>query len=646
MTKTHFILSTAGHVDHGKTALIKALTNIECDTHKEEKERGITINLGFAHIDLAEDKSIGIIDVPGHKDFVNTMVAGANSTDIALLVVAADSGVMPQTEEHLNIMQMLNVKNGFVAITRTDLADKELTEIVEEEIKSLVEGTFLENCPIVKTSAKTGEGISDIKDTIEKLLLKTPERSCNDIFRLYIDRIFTVKGFGTVINGSALDGKLKISDDIYLLPKNAKLRIRRMERFGKEVETVYPGDRTSINVSGLNKSEFESGMLLSKRKLKSSTRIDAVIKFFDHKRNFGIWSDMLFLLGTYQEQIKVHLLNRKQIASGQKAFVQIHLKKPCVAKYGDRFILRSTSNDITLGGGAILNIDPLHHRRRNEEVINNLTLINKYGLEGMIYQILNRHRIALSYEQIGKLTNTSKHKVENILKQKKLDKIITAVFHDKNFAISKKIVEKIKKRILDLLNDFHKRNPISLRGLTMKELTGVLDEDIKKNKEETIRLIISRLLTKNRIRKIDNSFISADHEIELSQQEKKELQMINDYIKNLGYETFDEDEFYAKTGFDFPHVQLNNFLNRLMEEGYIISIQGNIMHMDNVEKGKKAMVNYLLNNEDGIEISTFRDLINSSRRIALLICSYCDDKKITVRRGDKRFLTEKCKNKY
>lgn len=645
MTKTHFILTTAGHVDHGKTALIRALTDIECDTHKEERERGITINLGFAHIDLEEDKSIGIIDVPGHKDFVNTMVAGANSTDIALLVVAADSGVMPQTEEHLKIMKMMNVEKGFVVITRIDLADGELIKIVEEEIKSLVNGTFLDNCSIVKTSAKTGQGIAQVKKTIEYLLKKISERESDGIFRLYIDRIFTVKGFGTVVNGSTQDGKLCKTDDVYLLPGGENLRIRRMERFGHEVETVYPGDRTSINISGLDKDQFESGMLLSKKKLKTSNKIDAQIEFFDHNRNFGIWADMLFLLGTYQEQVRVHLLDKDYISSGQKAFVQIHLQTPCVAKYGDKFILRSTSNDVTLGGGKILNIDPLHHKKRTPKVISQLNLISDKGLAGLILVTLNKYRTALTAHQIGKTLNVSKQKVEKKLKEKKAAEIISTNINKKIYFISEDVSKTLKSRVINLLKNYHKENPISLYGLNTEEFMSIFAPDIKENKEITIQLILDELIVNEVLEEIENTYILANHQRELSEEVKNELDLIDDYSRDLGFETFDRVKFLEETENKFSHGHLENLLNRLIEEKRIISIQGQLLHRETVEKGKKLIVDYLNHNVGGIEIAKFRDLIDSSRRIALLICSYCDDNKITVRRGDKRFLTEKWKNR-
>ncbi|MCD4697331.1 MAG: selenocysteine-specific translation elongation factor, partial [Bacteroidales bacterium] len=260
----HLILGTAGHVDHGKTALIKAITNIDCDTHKEEKERGITINLGFTHYNLPSGESIGIVDVPGHKDFIKTMVAGAYGIDVVLLVVAADSGIMPQTEEHLRIIEMLGIEQGIVALTKADLVDEETLELAELEISEFLEGTKFENAPIIPVSSVTGKGIPELLETIGKILPEIKEKEKSDRFRMYIDRIFNVKGVGFVVTGSVLEGEISTGKDLYLLPgKSKKIKIRNLERHGEIVEKVFSGDRAAINLSGMKFENYSRGMVLS-----------------------------------------------------------------------------------------------------------------------------------------------------------------------------------------------------------------------------------------------------------------------------------------------------------------------------------------------------------------------------------------------
>ena len=289
----HLIIGTAGHVDHGKTALIKALTNIDCDTHKEEKERGITINLGFSHLDLPGGDSVGIVDVPGHKDFIRTMVAGAYGIDIAMLVVAADSGIMPQTEEHLRILEMLGVRHGVVVLTKADLVDKETLELAELEITEYLEGTSLENAPVVSVSSVTGEGLNELVQTIEQIIPVVEEKESGNLFRMYIDRIFNVKGMGFVVTGSVLEGSVKTGQDLYLLPgKSKKVKVRNIERHGAAVDAVFHGDRAALNLAGLKFEDYTRGMVLCNKQLDDTRLIDATIKVFDPASALPVWSSV------------------------------------------------------------------------------------------------------------------------------------------------------------------------------------------------------------------------------------------------------------------------------------------------------------------------------------------------------------------
>jgi len=269
------IMGTAGHVDHGKTALIQALTGFNCDTHPEERKRGITMNLGFSSLDIDSNTKLGIVDVPGHRDFVHTMVGGAFGIDFVLLVVAADSGVMPQTKEHVRIMEILGVKKGIIVLNKIDLVDEELLEMTKDEVQEFMQGTFLQDAPVKEISAITGEGIEELKDSIKELSLTIEEKRKGEIFRLYIDRIFSVSGFGTVVTGTSIGGSLSIDDKVYLLPENKKkLRIRKMEQYGNEVKEIKAGDRGSINLVGLERLDFERGMLISDRILPPTEIID------------------------------------------------------------------------------------------------------------------------------------------------------------------------------------------------------------------------------------------------------------------------------------------------------------------------------------------------------------------------------------
>ena len=334
----HLIMGTAGHIDHGKTTLIKALTNIDCDTHKEEKQRKITINLGFAHLKLPNGNTIGIIDVPGHKSFINTMVSGATGIDFVLFTIAADSGVMPQTIEHLNIIKALNIQQIIVALTKIDLVDEDMIALAQEEIQELFEKNNFKNVPIIPVSSTSKKGIPELIENIEKISPLVKEKNDNGIFRMYIDRIFTVAGHGSVVTGSILSGKINIGETLYLLPSEKKLRVKNIQRHGENVNQTIAGDRAAINLSGLKKEDFKRGMLLSDQILNTSTMVDAYIELFpDSKAQLKNWSTLLFHSGTFESQIKMHLLDCNKLEKNEKAIVQIHLQKEAILFNKDRF---------------------------------------------------------------------------------------------------------------------------------------------------------------------------------------------------------------------------------------------------------------------------------------------------------------------
>ncbi|MFH1653077.1 MAG: selenocysteine-specific translation elongation factor [Pseudomonadota bacterium] len=371
----HIILGTAGHVDHGKTALVKALTGFDCDTHPEEKKRGITINLGFTHLTLGDDK-VGIIDVPGHKDFIHNMVAGASGIDFGLLVVAANEGVMPQTREHIEIMDALSIKSGIVVLTKCDLADDEMISIAKNDIKKLTDETFLKNAPIIQVSSTSGFGIDELKSTISEIIKSIPERPQGGDFRMFIDRAFYVQGFGAVFNGSVLSGRLESNQEIFVIPGDRKShRIRRIERDRTQVDEVVAGDRASINIPGFKLDGFRRGQLISNRALETTQMVDAKIKLFRSSKALSLWSNVTFHLGTFESMAKVHLIDRNRLKGDERAIAQIHLPTPCAIAKGDKFIMRNSSGDMTIGAGEIIDSNPLHHRRRTKALIERINRV-------------------------------------------------------------------------------------------------------------------------------------------------------------------------------------------------------------------------------------------------------------------------------
>ncbi|MDQ3801339.1 MAG: selenocysteine-specific translation elongation factor, partial [Acidobacteriota bacterium] len=362
------IVGTAGHIDHGKTSLVRALTGVDADRLPEEKRRGITIDLGFAELDLGDGVRIGFVDVPGHEKFVKNMLAGASGIDLLALVIAADEGVMPQTRVHFEICRLLETKTGLIVLTKTDMVDAELLELVRLDAQELVENSFLENAPVVAVSSRTGAGIDELKETLKNLAAQIPERKNETVARLPVDRSFTMKGFGAVVTGTLIAGEIVEGDELEILPLKRKVRVRGLQTHGKAVKTARAGQRTAVNLGGVEHAEIERGMVLCEKDALQPTQIfDAEIEVLkDAKRALKSRQRVRAHLGTIEALARVQVLNEAgEIAPGAKDFVQLRLETPVAAIPGERFIMRSYSPQITIAGGRILDAQAVRHRRKD-----------------------------------------------------------------------------------------------------------------------------------------------------------------------------------------------------------------------------------------------------------------------------------------
>jgi len=365
----HFVLGTAGHVDHGKTALIKALTGTDTDRLKEEKKRGITIELGFASLALPSGQTLGIVDVPGHEKFIKNMVSGAAGIDLVMMVIAADEGIMPQTKEHLQICSLLGISKGLVALTKIDLVEEEWLELVQSEITEFLKGTFLEDAPIVPVSATKQKGLSDLVKAIYTTVSKIDEKANDGIFRLPVDRVFTMKGFGTVVTGTLVSDHIKTNEEVEILPRNTTVRIRGLQVHNQPVDEAWVGQRTAINLQGIEKSAIERGNVLVRPKtVWPSQRLDIYVEFLASNSK-SIKNRALVRLHTGTSEIiaRITLLDKDELAPGQDGFAQLVLASKGVVVAGDHFVLRSYSPVTTIGGGRIIDPLPLKHKRQNKK---------------------------------------------------------------------------------------------------------------------------------------------------------------------------------------------------------------------------------------------------------------------------------------
>lgn len=644
----HLIIGTAGHVDHGKTALIKALTDIDCDTHREEKERGITINLGFSHLTLPTGESLGIVDVPGHKDFIKTMVAGAFGIDIVLLVVAADSGIMPQTIEHLKIIEMLGVKKGIVVINKADLVDKEMLELAELEIAEYLEKTTFADSPVVPVSSITSQGINELVEEISKMFPAIKDKKESGQFRMYIDRIFNVKGIGFVVTGSVLDGKLETGKDLYLLPgKNKKVKVRNIQRHGDSVNEVISGDRAAINLAGLKLDDYQRGMVLSDKVIEDTQMIDATFTLFEENYQIGLWSKVIFYTGTFECAARMHLLDFDTLDPGQTAIVQLHLEKPVCLLNKDKYILRNSSNDITLGGGDIIDVQPLHHKKRTPKLIEALKDLVGATLESdklinLIKIELRKNNAPAFPEVIAERLGLELNKIIQEREENEDGSIHIFDVNGKKILVSKDIQSNYYQAVIDYLISYHQKNSILEEGVETKEFYGkfgfATNEAGKLYLDALMEIIFQEGITK----KIGNTWALKEHEVKIDLKTREQLKWLEDTIFQIGMDKPVEKDIAAlAVDQKINKERLKMFLKYLGRKNVLVFHEGEFLHAAILDKCRKLLLNDLKDKDRGINEKDFRLLINGTKKMVQFVLSIFIAEGIVTKETFYILLTEK-----
>lgn len=636
----HLIIGTAGHIDHGKTSLVKMLTGIDCDTHKEEKQRGITINLGFSYLNLPGGESAGIIDVPGHKDFINTMIGGACGIDLVLLIIAADSGIMPQTIEHMNIITALGIDKGIVALTKTDLVDEELLEIAESEITEFLSKTPLKNAPVIRVSSITGSGKQDLIDAISAIITNIKAREVGRLFRMYVDRIFTVKGFGSVVTGSVMGGSLSTGQEVWMIPGyNQKHRVRALERHGQTVEKVMAGDRAAINLIGLKPDEFDRGMVLCEKQVESTQMIDAWIQLFETDVKLPVWSNIIFITGTFVCQARIHLLNKDIVRGNEDAIVQIHLSKPAVLFSKDRFIIRNSSEDKTLGGGYIIEASPLHHRKRTDKLIAELIrlshgILEENSLHALISVTLKKEFRPFTAGEIADRLSTGLNEI--IAETEKPE---TEIIHYKSgeqtILISDQFELAVSSKILNILAEHHKNNPLFSNGLEPGEIAGKAGLSNIQNGKLYLSLLLGKLQAMGKVEMVNNTWIISGHKANLDKRSIEESAWLENEILACGENKPVLSEIEAKASDrNIPKHKVKSYLSFLAANGKIRFFGSDIIHCDILNNYKKQLLSRLAENENGIPLLAFKDSLGTKRLRALLIQIFESDKLIKMETGE------------
>ncbi len=620
----NLIMGTAGHVDHGKTALIRAITGIDCDTHKEEKARGITINLGFAHLELSEDISLGIVDVPGHKDFIKTMVAGVYGIDFVLLVVAADSGIMPQTREHVNIMRVLGIQHGIVALTKSDLADEEMREMAKLEIMEFLDHTPLADAPIVEVSAVTMEGIDQLKEEMLKLARQVGEKPVASIFRMYIDRIFNVKGHGIVVTGSVLGGKVTTGQELLLLPDNRdKLRIKSIQRHGKTVKETSAGDRAAINVSGLKYDDFERGQLLVDRQLDETTMADALIEYFEPQAQPKTWSQVLFHTGTFTTYARMHLLVTLENDSTPQMVVQLHYEKPAVLINKDKFVIRNSSNDLTLGGGTILDVKPLHHRRRTEGLKQRMTQFAKAAVnaENKLQHIFietEKEGKPMLLQEIVHRTGVSAEEIKQLAagNPKKLTLLIAG---GDEYLVTAAYQKQLTTKIIEILQSWHQENALFEAGLELTELQGKLGLRSTVEKELLI-LLLQAMIEKDTLKNAGKTFALRSHRAAMDKKQQEALEWLRESLKNNRLNRLTLKELGEKAHErNIKKNTINQLIRFLQARKEIYTDGEDVLDAAAVDASRYTILRALAKAPRGLNEKEFRELVDAPRKTVQML---------------------------
>lgn len=623
----NIIIGTAGHVDHGKTALIKALTGIETDRIKEEKKRGITIELGFAYLDLPDGEKAGIIDVPGHEKFVKNMLAGAGGIDLALLVVAADEGFMPQTREHLGILSLLNISEGIIVVTKKDMVDEDWLEIVCDEIRQEVQGTFLENAQIIPVSSYTGEGIEQLRQAIFTMIdQKTQIKNLDVPFRIPVDRIFSVEGFGTVITGTLIEGTMKVGDPVTVYPSRIESRIRNLQVHSQNVQEAYAGQRVAVNLAGLKKTDLNKGDVIAvPDSMHTTMMIDihlTVLK--DCDREIRNATRLHLYHGARDILCKIVLLDRDSVGAGESCYAQLRLEEEIAVKTGDRFVLRFYSPVETIGGGVILDSNPFKHKRNDAVVLESLKLKEGGSDREKISAALRDYSArfeTLDFLQIQ--TGIPKEQFEQQINKLIKDKVAFRV--SDNVVIHTDYLNRLKDSAVKLLESYHKENPLR-EGMKKDEFRNKL---IKYEDISVVDKITDSLVNRKVLKYVNNCVALADFEV---QQDNNQQEIENAFLQG-GFSPESPDQIAAR----FPKVKnFKQVLESLVNTGKLVRVEEKILlHADYYNKALTLAKEHVDQNGQ-ITLAEMRDLMGASRKFAVAVLEYWDKRGITKKVGDAR----------
>ncbi|MCD6353538.1 MAG: selenocysteine-specific translation elongation factor [Proteobacteria bacterium] len=634
---SQIILGTAGHIDHGKTALIKALTGVDLDRLKEEKERGITIELGFASLSLSSDQRIGIVDVPGHERFVKRMVAGAGGIDIVMLIVAADDGVMPQTREHFAVCQLLGIKHGLIVITKKDLVEPEWLDLVKDDIKQLIKGTFLDGAPIIPVSSITREGITHVVSAIEQIVPNVGEKASDGIPFLPVDRIFTMKGFGTVATGTLISGTIRLGETLEVLPAGLQAKVRGLQVHNSAVEASLAGQRTAINLKGFEKGFIKRGDVLSLPDLlEPAHRFDVRLELLpDAPAPLKHGEEVRLHLFTSQTLARIISYENNVLEPGGSYFVQLRFAEPLVSIPGARFVIRNIDASRTIGGGIILSPHPPKHRRKDPNTRIWFQMLEDKKLEDILATLARNAGInGITRKDLLRQVNAPAGEIEKTWKDLKKKKMVVEINPDSHQAIHCETLIAYENRLETILKEYHRQNPLK---------TGMLLEEAKnrlgiKQSNKFYDCLIQAMEKKGSIKTRDDAIHHAGHQISLTPGQTKLKTDIESALSSMGLTPPTLRELTDQ--FSVSPSEIKTILKLSVQERSVVRVKEELWFArEHIALLAQKVIEYLKENKE-LTPGDFKKITGISRKYSIPLLEYFDREKITVRVGDKRLLRE------
>jgi selenocysteine-specific elongation factor len=627
------IVGTAGHIDHGKSALVEALTGTHPDRLAEEKRRGITIDLGFAFL---QDDGVrfGFVDVPGHERFVSNMLAGAAGIDLVLLVIAADEAIKPQTREHFDICRLLGVANGVVALTKSDLVDEYGAGLVRMEVEDYLRGTFLENSAILPVSAKTGVGLAELKQALHQAALLVPQRDAQRHLRLPIDRSFAMKGFGTVVTGTLISGSIKAEDELELFPSGEKLRVRGVQSGGKQVAGATAGQRTAVNLAGIEHGAIRRGMVLAAAgKFRTTRRIDVRVQLLGSAPTVKNRARLHFHSGTAETVAQISLYGQAELAPGGSAMAQLRLQDEVLVLPGDRFILRQFSPVVTIGGGWVLDALARRPLQRDTGRTAFLETLERGARENILTVMAARSFAGLTFSEMLSRTGWTEHEIREAAQKASANGGVKRVSEEPLVLVPTAAFADVRQKIAAKVQSFRQENPLQA-GIAREALRASLGRRVR---AETFRAALQELVAQKKLDVQGDIVRPAGSEVTLLPEEAKAKEQIEKAFGSAGLAVPSVKEVLG--GLAVEHSRAEKLLRILLQEKILVRVSPElIFHREALAQLKTLLATYKKDKGERISVPVFKDLAGITRKYAIPLLEYLDRERITRRAGDERVI--------